>query len=434
MRIRRILTSLVVVAVAGGAAFLGTSAFFSDTEVSEGNVLSAGSIDLVLTNEASASEGVLNQSQQWFEEFDDINNRVMLNFKDIKPGDWGENTVGLKVIDNNAWVCAEVNLADKENEVNEPESKVPDNTPNLGELSQAIEIIWWADDGDNILEQGEQIMFDGPVTLETVKNKKDFTLADSSWNAFTNSDSGPMLGAPEDYHIGIGWCLGDLNVDYSNTERGFTCDGTNVSNIVQTDSVEGSLSFSAVQSRNNEDFLCPENQPQILTEEVETTGWSFLNTQAFVGEGRIGLVSAPYELDIQDHSTGSNVLGPTDEFPWVSGEAYDFSLTYDGNDQVVLNVGGVELTRTLTNANPTFDTLFLRVRAPENGTILLDNLDIDGSSLSSVSISNGGKVLIVEGANPGDGFTLTGEATMSWTGTRPTQSNLAFQLIAGTQP
>jgi len=53
-----------------------------------------------------------------------------------------------------------------------------------------------------------------------------------------------------------------------------------------------------------------------------------------------------------------------------------------------------------------------------------------GVSVGDVSsaVGPGLDILWISGAALSDGFTLTGTATLAWTGTPPTQSRLAFQI------
>lgn len=240
---KRILLGLLITGTVGTTAILATNAYFSDTQTSGGNSFTAGTLKLQLTNNTSASSGVTDTSDKW-SVFGDIGNKVMMKYSDIKPGDYGENSVSLKVSTNDAWACIRAyNITDS------------------GVLSQKLNFIWWADtNGNNSLDNGEQVMFNGPVTLATIKAYENFTLADSTWNAFTFSNSGPLTGNNE-YQLGIGWCLGSITENRS-AVPGFKCDGANVGNEVQANIVTGTFEFSAAQSRNQPGYLCPEHQGQ----------------------------------------------------------------------------------------------------------------------------------------------------------------------------
>ena len=269
-----ILASLTLI---GGAAF----AFFSDTETSTGNILAAGAIDLGIDNH-SYYNGQLNPETTWRVDFDLSDNppRQFFNFRDIKPGDWGEDTISLNVTNNESWLCADVKLtSDDDNGLVDPEEDDGDNTPGPGEgeLADAVGWYWWADDGDNVLETcqfespqpctDEVLLPAGPMGALNVGQTATVTLADSIKNIWTNQSGDPL--DPQDVRfVGKAWCFGDTTMtpypqDGGNQQSGpddrpINCDGSGVNNVAQTDSFTADISFRAVQSRNNEDFVCEE--------------------------------------------------------------------------------------------------------------------------------------------------------------------------------
>jgi len=282
---KKILLSLLAILTVAGGAYYATNAFFSDNETSTGNVLGAGSIDLKVGND-SYYNGVLQDGSDdtvdtsW--SLKNIDNEVFFNFTDLKPGDWGEDTIELKVLNNDSWACARLQLTkNDENTRIDPETDAGDDSddggdPYDGELAQNLYFIWWPDDGDNVLETDEEpladlrgylpdlLAFNGDDPWEV-----DLTLADAQWNFFTKTTDTPLVGE-QPYYIGKAWCFGDITllpvtegqgVDPT-VDSGIRCDGTNVDNMSQTDLVEGVLEFTAVQYRNNEGFLCPEHEPQ----------------------------------------------------------------------------------------------------------------------------------------------------------------------------
>ncbi len=153
---------------------------------------------------------------------------------------------------------------------------------------------------------------------------------------------------------------------------------------------------------------------------------------AFVAEGRIGDGSgaATFELDL-----GPDTGAPwtTAQYAWPNGTPVPFSLIYDqGADLVHFTVGATALSYTPAVG---FAELFVRTRAVNAGSsILVDNLALDGVPLcdSAQAVADGLDILRVQNQPLQNGFTLTGQVTMSWTGTMPTQSRLAFQLKVAT--
>lgn len=299
--IKKILLSVVSIAAVGGLAFGATQAFFSDTETSEGNFLQAGSIDLKVDNTCyyngnACVEGVFEGTNvrcdcTWESE-DLTNEHFFFNLSDLKPGDWEEDTISLKVINNDSWLCEDITLTSNEdNGITEPEGEDgdADDSPGNGELADAINFLWWADDGDNVLETCEGLdqeelegcVEESPFLSGPFGNVNETTtvaLADSGNSLW---GEGPFPGGNTRF-IGKGWCFGDIeprpllqdgesdewspsednNEDetVNSLDGGFACDGEGEDNTTQTDSLTADIGFRAVQSRNNDGFLC---NPQI---------------------------------------------------------------------------------------------------------------------------------------------------------------------------
>ena len=153
---KRILGSVAVLAFVGALILGGTGAFFSDTETSTGNTFTAGAIDLKVSNQ-SYYNGVAQSGTSW-SSTDLDNGQLFFNFLDLKPGDLGEDTIDLVVQTNDGYACMDINVTGTpEGTITEPESDVPDTTvgTNEGELQNELHFTFWADDGDNVLEQSE---------------------------------------------------------------------------------------------------------------------------------------------------------------------------------------------------------------------------------------------------------------------------------------
>jgi len=275
----------------------GTGAFFSDAETSTGNVFAAGAIDLKVDNESyyngnvcaeNPLAGVSEPDQPYWTwqgpnafpvpgtecstswELSDLDEgHLFFNFLDLKPDDEGEDTISLHVDTNDAWACMNLALtSDDDNSSTEPELEVDvqDDENDIwdGELAQNIDMVWWADDGDNVLEEGEQIITNSIETLSALapeNNPVQIALADSDENVW--GGQGPIPGQTTRY-IGKAWCFGTLTLspvpagqgDNPSVNPGITCDGTLLGNETQTDGATLDVSFSAVQARHNDSFQC----------------------------------------------------------------------------------------------------------------------------------------------------------------------------------
>jgi hypothetical protein len=275
---KRLLISTTLLLSSLGVAAVGASgAFFSDAETSSGNTFSAGAIDLKVDN-SSYYNGTLSGGTSW--SLDDLTNTIhkFFDFNDVKPNDYGEDTISLHVNTNDAYLCANVTLtSNNDNTQTEPEAAVDANGLATGELANAINFIWWADDGDNVLEAGERVLPGGPLGALAVGQSATVALADSSTNIWTGAP-GPLPGNTTMY-VGKAWCFGtigtaplaqdgsgslrnpSLDNDANGTagqpaDGGYTCNGSGLGNETQTDSVTADVTFTATQSRNNPSFLC----------------------------------------------------------------------------------------------------------------------------------------------------------------------------------
>lgn len=268
-------TILAAAALVVGATF----AFFSDTETSTGNTFTAGAIDLQIDNTSYALDHnipgfqsptgafMANTATTWT--LTDLTVEKFFNFTDLKPGDYGEDTISVHVNNNDAWLCAAARITQDTDETCTDPEQADDPTcavpgPNQGELDQEVNFAFWKDDGDNVFETDETTFLSGPIS--GLGEQGQIALADTS-------DSGPFGDTPvpgnTTVHIGKAWCFGTLSespatqglstnpVDRGTT--GFTCGGSGVNNAAQTDKVVGDLQFYATQSRNNSTFTCAQN-------------------------------------------------------------------------------------------------------------------------------------------------------------------------------
>lgn len=266
---KRILLSLLTVGAVGTLAFGASQAFFSDTETSTGNTFTAGKLDLRVDSNCTYLGQPSHECGTW--ELKDLNpvSDKFFNFTDIKPGDYGENTISLHVYNNDAWGRLIIdNLLDDDVDITEPEDEVAtgpgdnnDGTPD-GDLRENLRFWVWLDqggipgfqcpedepgcgadllEGDNILQEPFELPLISPGTVEEGET---WYLADGLSTAYglygcaiapcpgLESD-GHMVGSIT-YYFGIGWGL-----------------PSDVGNIVQSDSFSGDMTLEVVQYRNN---------------------------------------------------------------------------------------------------------------------------------------------------------------------------------------
>jgi hypothetical protein len=155
---KKIIMSLVVIAVVASLAAVGASgAFLSDDESTGTNVMTAGTLDLkvdvnsdwyriVPPDTEPVTMGTIDIAET------DLDGELFFNWDDVKPGDWGEATISVHVNGNDAWLKMVVTLAgNEENLCNEPEADADTtcdaNVPWSGELAQNIKWTMWLDQG-----------------------------------------------------------------------------------------------------------------------------------------------------------------------------------------------------------------------------------------------------------------------------------------------
>jgi len=275
---KRLLIGLTTGGAVLALTLIATNAFFSDVETSSGNTFTAGKLDLQIDSEQHYNGNVCSNTgspeapvYQWVGQnpfpvpntpctgtwpSKSLDNEKFFDFTDVKPGDWGENTVSFEVKDNPAWMCASLDT----NSFDATSSEV---TSVVGQLQNYLKVFWWVDDGDNIYEGGatpEKILYNGVQSLATymaIADPLPLTFADKIWNWETDSANNPIPGNTPKY-LGVGWCFGDIAITGTGNP-GFTCSGVGGQNDAQGDKVVADLVFTVEQSRNNPDFYCPEH-------------------------------------------------------------------------------------------------------------------------------------------------------------------------------
>lgn len=302
MNFKKSILSLFTLGVVTILAVVSTNAFFNDTETSTGNILQAGSLDLKIDSEAHYAGMVCSLGGLWEEDAvgptnntrpellgtacegtwelkDLIAGDAFFSILDVKPGDSGENTISIHVDDNDAWLCADLTLAENDdNSSTEPEledgdvADVPGDEFD-GELAENVSFTAWIDqgatpgwqgdedegEGDNVW-QGDE---DEPLLFTNVSGPASDVLGGTTYAlADSTTGFGPISGDVTNY-LGLQWCHGVMTVD--TTADTISCDGSTLDNTTQTDSFSANVVFRAEQARNNSGFRCdtPATPPAI---------------------------------------------------------------------------------------------------------------------------------------------------------------------------
>lgn len=413
---KKILLSVFSIALVATFVVLGTNAFFSDTETSTGNVFKSGSVNLLVDSQCSYNGVTSNECGTWGLSDLGVKSKFF-NFTDNKPGDYGENTISLHVVDNPAHACMYIeNMSDDDLGLTEPESEAGDNTDGVGngELAPEIHFFAWKDDGDNIWETGEVPLFsnmEGPAS----------DALDGKVYPLGVLPGAPLNDSQGTTYMGIYWCYGTLTVDQGN--HTLKCDGGPVGNLSQTDKLTADIRFYVEQERNNGDFVCPA-LPLPKAQVVEGTTWSVVDTDELGGgKGWEWLAKAKvqepnpasdFELQVGVSDTNNAFFSQNDTV-WSDNVQEAFTLSYDGSSIAKLEVAG-RPTTTYPVGPGTFGRIGINLKAPADGTTYVSNLALDVASLpiTSKSVTNGTNSLTISGVDLSGGFVLSGNFTFDW--------------------
>jgi hypothetical protein len=177
-------------------------------------------------------------------------------------------------------------------------------------------------------------------------------------------------------------------------------------------------------------------------------------TNYFNAQMRIGS-SSTYEMSIlrSGNTTPIDQIGggASDNINWSSGVAKNFTLIFNpnasGNDRFVFILeDGSKYTVSIDPLNlgsaytaiPTpidFNTLSIGLNAlsaaANGGSLSINNLRLNGYGINGFSANSVNNSMILTGWKLNQGFVLSGSMTMSWTGTKPTNSALNIALQVG---
>jgi len=379
---KKILISLSIIGAVAAIAIGGTVAYFSDTETSTGNTFTAGSIDLKVDNHCYYNGAECkcdntgyctwkngpNADKECFcswEEKDLTEGDLFVNFADLKPGDWGEDTISFHVNSNDAWLCADVSIIE-DNDVTctEPETESTDpscknNQVGDGELDNYLTVFAWVDrctgdsyyPGDNIYTPPCDIPLTGsPVKLTNYEGI--FPIADTNFSIVGHGEGNkglPLVGS-HTYYIGKAWCFGDMTIDGT-----IKCDGKNVQNDAQTDRLRLDVSFEAVQARNNDNFVCSEyyyGKEWTLELENKDSNWNPITDDGIKGTltFKSPYDTFDYNLIVQglQEDTDYSLIYYKDPYPGVGSIRIEQFQT-DGSGNATVN-GSIDIQTDLHSA------------------------------------------------------------------------------------
>ncbi len=149
-----------------------------------------------------------------------------------------------------------------------------------------------------------------------------------------------------------------------------------------------------------------------------------------VTEGRIGnnALNGAWELAVWELGA---VGTPKDQAQatFTNDVAIPFELSWNGVDTVTYTVGGT--TVSWGSVGGSFTDIFIRARAGSSSVVDLTDLDLAGSGLSIGDLTAHDEAAYLRISNMDQAFgafTLTGNQRFQWTGSRPNNSALAYQI------
>ncbi len=238
---RRALFSVMAVSLVALLAGAGGLAYMTDTETSEGNTIEAGTLDLKVDVESTASYA--DDPIEFPEKDLDSPPQLFFNWKDVKPGDSGEATISLHSKTNDAYITMKVgNIESTEESVTEPEKEAETGDRwATGELAQHLYLRIWSDMG----QEGFGDDLEG-------NNEYDETYEEMLWQGYADKlpekFDGWMMGC-ENYYIGFSWEV-DLKVG----------------NEIQTDKVTFDIQFEVSQKRHQSTNPFPHTEQLYLAD------------------------------------------------------------------------------------------------------------------------------------------------------------------------
>ena len=183
----RILMSILVIGVVAMAAGAGTFAYFSDTETSEGNTFTAGTLNLKVGDVDSTTEKI--------------------NIPNLKPDDSGNAADW--TVQNTGSITGDLSISipsitNNENTITEPEQDAGD-TSNTGELGSYLKVSIWLDmDQDGAWSEGDiALKSDGSTVTNEGSTEKPYDYLDNyggdSWNDVVTMGSNAAFDFMVDY-------------------------------------------------------------------------------------------------------------------------------------------------------------------------------------------------------------------------------------------
>lgn len=262
---RRMLAGVGAIGLASATAGLGTAALFSDRESFDGNVVTAGTLDLLVHYDAVYNGAPAENLAPTPAGIADGAASLLYTLDDVKPGDSGSMEFCFEINTNPAylWFCTE-QTADAENGQNEPELDAEGvDTDGLGELDDAVLVdAFYCDDEGEALDGGS--IASGVTLAEFLATYANGAPLDADATDAPAGDQAPYVPSMES-GLTTGPCL---CIEWELP--------ASVGNEVQSDSVAFDIDFHAVQARNTDGTTNPCCEPTTTDLSTGRGDWDVL--------------------------------------------------------------------------------------------------------------------------------------------------------------
>ncbi|MFB6154526.1 MAG: SipW-dependent-type signal peptide-containing protein [Haloferacaceae archaeon] len=412
---RKVLAGLGTVGLASAGAGMGTTAYFSDQETFEDNVLTAGSLDLLVDYYSYVDQGdhgIFMRSGTA-----DGDPAVKAELDDIKPGDGGLLGFCFRVEDNPAylWLCGDL-TANDDNGSTEPEVNHSDDTtfgPGEGDLADAIDVVvsycdvpaepTGPEDFDRIAKVWSGSFADFMAEIQTglaLDGAATGGVATPGEQACFAGTSDPEADNP---CLCIDWDI-----------------PTDVGNEIQTDSLMFDLQFYAEQCRHNDGT----DNPCVDVETVSGDGWGKLNIEGFDGSAMQAKVRSPnsgHEVFAGASFNAASTISSSDA-PVPDTGFVPFELDYDGAGTLTWTYNGVTNTYSKADLGVPQDKIEITVRGDTAGTrtsvrnaVITTQSVVESFDDVSADDTSGKQFSGLVGVpDMADGFTVTGEVELDY--------------------
>ena len=170
--------------------------------------------------------------------------------------------------------------------------------------------------------------------------------------------------------------------------------------------------------------------------EAEINSGSFVeefNAASYIGDRGL----AAYELELNNiipPNTVDLVSSSHKQFLWQNGQEVDFEISFDG--EILKYQVGDRVLSAINVIEADFDNIngmIFSASSTKNSKAELSNLIFADGSMSYIDLmSQDGEIDFLKVTGIDKTFTLTGTQTFSWTGERPENFDLAYQIRVGT--